>query len=84
MTHVRERSRADKNLGVEEDWGARFGVSPNALREAVHAVGNDVARIEIYLRVLSARQAPKRHRVELRLDGPVKQVPALVTQPTPE
>ena len=55
MSDDKSKTGQDRRLiGLGEDyerrdWAARFGVSEEALRAAVEAVGNDADEVEAYL-----------------------------------
>jgi hypothetical protein len=47
------QDRARINLGEDyevRDWSRKFGVSPEELKRAVEAVGNDAAAVEAHLK----------------------------------
>ena len=46
-----DRRRIDVNESYElRDWSRKFGVSPEELRDAVRAVGNEAEKVEAYLK----------------------------------
>ena len=46
-----DRRRIDVNESYElRDWSRKFGVSPEELRDAVRAVGNEAEKVEEYLK----------------------------------
>jgi hypothetical protein len=47
----RDRQRIDVHQDYElRDWSKKFGVTPERLKEAVQAVGNESAKVEQYLK----------------------------------
>lgn len=52
-----DRKRIDVHQDYElRDWSKKFGVSPEQLKEAVKAVGNDASKVEAHLK--SGQRAP--------------------------
>jgi hypothetical protein len=52
-TKVGGQDRARVNLSEDyevRDWANRFGVTPEELRAAVQAVGNEAAKVEAHLK----------------------------------
>lgn len=50
-TGGQDRSRISLTEDYEvQDWSKRFGVSPDELRAAVKAVGNEAAAVEAHLK----------------------------------
>jgi hypothetical protein len=46
-----DRKRIDVNQDHElRDWSRKFGVSPDELKAAVRAVGNEAAKVEAHLK----------------------------------
>jgi hypothetical protein len=46
-----DRKRIDANQDYElRDWSKKFGVTPEQLKEAVQAVGNQADRVEEFLK----------------------------------
>ena len=47
----RDRARIDVNQDYElRDWSKKFGVSPEQLKEAIQAVGDQAERVEEFLK----------------------------------
>lgn len=50
QSHGQDRTRIDVNEDYElRDWSAKFGVSPEVLRQAVAAVGTSAAAVQRHL-----------------------------------
>lgn len=50
-TGGQDRTRINVNEAYElQDWSKKFGVTPDELRAAVHAVGNSADAVETHLR----------------------------------
>jgi hypothetical protein len=50
MASGQDRQRINVNQEYElRDWSKKFGVSPDRLKEAVAAVGDQAAKVEAYL-----------------------------------
>jgi hypothetical protein len=45
----RERINLHQDFEVR-DWSSKYGVTPNELKKAVEAVGNEAAKVEAYLK----------------------------------
>ncbi|WP_280154856.1 DUF3606 domain-containing protein [Piscinibacter sp. XHJ-5] len=57
-----DRTRIDVNEDYElRDWSKKFGVSPEQVKEAVQAVGDQADRVEQFLKGRSERSGSK-HR----------------------
>ena len=55
-TGGQDRRRIDVNEEYElRDWSAKFGVTPDALKKAVDAVGTDADKVEAHLKGNGAR-----------------------------
>jgi uncharacterized protein DUF3606 len=55
-----DRKRIDVNEDYElRDWSKKFGVTPDKLKEAVQAVGDQADRVEQYLKGRSERSGGK-------------------------
>lgn len=51
----RDRARIDVNQDHElRDWSKKFGVTPEQLKQAVAAVGNEAAKVEAHLKQSNA------------------------------
>ena len=51
-----DRKRIDVNQDYElRDWSKKFGVSPDELKEAVQAVGNQAEKVEAHLKQRGGR-----------------------------
>lgn len=55
-----DRSRINVHEDYElRDWAQKFGVKPNAVKEAVDAVGDRAEKVEEHLRRLSSQRAAR-------------------------
>lgn len=51
QAHGQDRQRIDVNEDYElRDWSRKFGVTPEQLKEAVRAVGDQADRVELHLK----------------------------------
>lgn len=54
----RDRQRISLSDDYEvRDWAAKFGVTPDELRKAVEAVGNEAASVEAHLKQASSERS---------------------------